>query len=143
MPACISYDKMKLDAFCRKRKVRELALFGSVLRDDSRSDSDVDVLVTFEPNDPWSLWDWPAMMDELIALDISTPCPAPTLAVQIAFNGKVSKELTDFADAVRSSGGTVEVRGVRERPIWDRMDIVPATELIRDTIVWLNTRHAS
>ena len=35
--------------FCRRRHIRWLALFGSVLRDDFRSDSDVDVLVEFEP----------------------------------------------------------------------------------------------
>jgi predicted nucleotidyltransferase len=34
---------------CRRYQVRGLALFGSVLRDDFRSDSDVDVLVDFEP----------------------------------------------------------------------------------------------
>jgi hypothetical protein len=38
-----------LAAFCRKHRVRRLALFGSVLRDDFRPDSDVDVLVEFEP----------------------------------------------------------------------------------------------
>lgn len=35
--------------FCRRRHIRKLALFGSVLRDDFRPDSDVDVLVEFEP----------------------------------------------------------------------------------------------
>jgi predicted nucleotidyltransferase len=35
--------------FCRKHHIRKLALFGSVLRDDFRPDSDVDVLVEFEP----------------------------------------------------------------------------------------------
>ena len=38
-----------LAAFCRKYGVRKVALFGSVLRDDFRPDSDVDVLVEFEP----------------------------------------------------------------------------------------------
>lgn len=38
-----------IQEFCRKWRIRELALFGSVLRDDFRSDSDVDVLVTFAP----------------------------------------------------------------------------------------------
>ena len=38
-----------LAAFCRKHGVRKVALFGSVLRDDFRPDSDVDVLVEFEP----------------------------------------------------------------------------------------------
>lgn len=35
--------------FCRKHRIRKLAFFGSVLRDDFRPDSDVDVLVEFEP----------------------------------------------------------------------------------------------
>ncbi len=38
-----------LAAFCRKHRVSRLALFGSVLRDDFRPDSDVDVLVEFQP----------------------------------------------------------------------------------------------
>jgi len=67
--------KVKIDvpmeevaAFCRKWKVTELALFGSVLRDDFGPDSDVDVLATFAPDAPWSLWDWPDMLDELKAI---------------------------------------------------------------------------
>lgn len=55
-------------AFCRKWKITELALFGSVLRDDFGPDSDVDVLATFAPDAPWSLWEWPDMMDELKAI---------------------------------------------------------------------------
>ncbi len=51
--------------FCRRWKITEFSLFGSVLRDDFRPDSDVDVLVTFEPNAPWSLWHLVEMRDEL------------------------------------------------------------------------------
>ena len=40
----------KIAEFCRRHHVRKLALFGSVLREDFRPDSDVDVLVEFEPN---------------------------------------------------------------------------------------------
>ena len=39
----------EIAAFCRRHHIRELALFGSVLRDDFGPDSDVDVLVEFEP----------------------------------------------------------------------------------------------
>ena len=39
----------KIAEFCRKHHIRRLALFGSVLREDFRPDSDVDVLVEFEP----------------------------------------------------------------------------------------------
>jgi uncharacterized protein len=45
----IALDRNRLVAFCRRYHIRELALFGSVLREDFRPDSDVDVLVEFEP----------------------------------------------------------------------------------------------
>jgi len=41
--------KEKIAEFCRRHHIRKLALFGSVLRDDFGPDSDVDVLVDFEP----------------------------------------------------------------------------------------------
>lgn len=39
----------RIETFCRRARIRRLALFGSILRDDFRPDSDVDVLVEFEP----------------------------------------------------------------------------------------------
>jgi predicted nucleotidyltransferase len=45
----ISLNQSKIAEFCRKRHIRRLSLFGSVLREDFRPDSDVDVLVEFEP----------------------------------------------------------------------------------------------
>ncbi len=44
----IELAKDKLAAFCRRNRIRRLALFGSVLRDDFGPDSDVDVLVEFD-----------------------------------------------------------------------------------------------
>lgn len=55
----------KIADFCRRWKIVELSLFGSVLREDFGTESDVDVLVTFERGAGWSYWDWPAMQDEL------------------------------------------------------------------------------
>ena len=49
MPVHIEIDKEKIAVFCRKNHIRRLALFGSVLRKDFGLDSDVDVLVEFEP----------------------------------------------------------------------------------------------
>ena len=49
MTAKIPLDREKTAEFCRRHHIRRLALFGSVLRDDFRPDSDVDVLVEFEP----------------------------------------------------------------------------------------------
>jgi predicted nucleotidyltransferase len=48
MPAQIPIDKQAIAVFCRKWRVTELGLYGSVLRDDFRPDSDIDVFVTFE-----------------------------------------------------------------------------------------------
>jgi len=45
----IAIDRQRLADFCRRHQIRRLALFGSVLRDDFGPDSDVDVLVEFEP----------------------------------------------------------------------------------------------
>ena len=58
----------RVEHFCRRWKIRALAIFGSVLRDDFRPDSDVDVLVTFEPSADWSLLDHVRMQEELEAL---------------------------------------------------------------------------
>ena len=45
----ITLPKDKIEDFCRRHHIRKLSLFGSVLRGDFRPDSDVDVLVEFEP----------------------------------------------------------------------------------------------
>ena len=47
--ARIAVDRDAIAEFCRRHHIRKLAFFGSVLRDDFRPDSDVDVLVEFEP----------------------------------------------------------------------------------------------
>ena len=46
----IPIDKKKIAQFCQRNHIRRLALFGSVLREDFRPTSDVDVLVEFEPD---------------------------------------------------------------------------------------------
>jgi len=54
--------------FCRHWQVAEFALFGSVLRDDFGPASDIDVLVTFQPQARRSLFELLAMERELAAL---------------------------------------------------------------------------
>ena len=68
MAAHINIDREKIAAFCRKWRIREFSLFGSVLREDFGPKSDVDVLVTFEPEAPWSLLDLVRMQRELRAI---------------------------------------------------------------------------
>lgn len=45
----IDISQAKIAEFCQRHHIQKLSLFGSVLRDDFRPDSDVDVLVEFEP----------------------------------------------------------------------------------------------
>jgi predicted nucleotidyltransferase len=58
----------QLAIFCRKWKISEMSLFGSVLREDFRDDSDVDVLVSFAPDSKWSILDILRMQDQLSAI---------------------------------------------------------------------------
>lgn len=64
----IPLDRDRIAEFCRRWKVTEFAVFGSVLRDDFRPDSDVDVLVTFAPNATWNAFDLVEMREVLEAL---------------------------------------------------------------------------
>lgn len=79
----------RIAAFCRRWKVTEFALFGSVLRDDFGPDSDIDVLVELAPNHGLGLFDWVDMIDELRACSdvrlISSPsavCETPSAATE-------------------------------------------------------------
>ena len=71
---CYNYDmnkvkikipKAKIAEFCKRWNISEFAIFGSALRDDFRSDSDVDVLISFAPQARVSLFDMVHMQDEL------------------------------------------------------------------------------
>jgi predicted nucleotidyltransferase len=78
MTADVQVDPVSIAGFCRRHHIRKLALFGSVLRDDFGPDSDVDVLVEFEPGRPVGLITLAAMEIELSALlgrkaDLRTP----------------------------------------------------------------------
>jgi predicted nucleotidyltransferase len=63
----IDIPQEKLVDFCRRHRIRKLAFFGSVLRDDFGPQSDVDVLVEFEPGARTGLRFF-AMQDELSAI---------------------------------------------------------------------------
>jgi predicted nucleotidyltransferase len=76
--ARIELDQPAVEAFCRKHGLRKLSLFGSVLRDDFRPDSDVDVLVEFRQGVRAGYLTMAAMERELSALlgrqvDLRTP----------------------------------------------------------------------
>lgn len=78
-PGTLFTDRDALTAICRKHGIRRLALFGSTLRGTARPDSDVDLLVEFDPDRRPSYFDMAVIEDELSALlggrrvDLRTP----------------------------------------------------------------------
>ena len=65
MKVRIPLEREKIVDFCQRWKITEFALFGSVLRDDFRPESDADVLVTFVPEARYSLFDLVDAQEEL------------------------------------------------------------------------------
>ena len=78
MSAHIKLDPEFVSAFCKRNQIRKLALFGSVLTDRFRPESDVDVLVEFEQGSRVGLFEIAAMEIELTEklgrkVDLRTP----------------------------------------------------------------------
>ena len=74
----IHVNRKQIADFCQRRHIQKLAFFGSVLRDDFRSDSDVDVLIEFEPEYRLGLFELMRMQREFSDLigreaDFRTP----------------------------------------------------------------------
>lgn len=67
IPHLLVSDDLIAD-FCRRWKIAEMSVFGSVVRKDFRPDSDIDVLVSFEAGAGWSLLDVMTIQEELAAL---------------------------------------------------------------------------
>lgn len=65
MKSRIDIPTEKVADFCRRWQITELALFGSVLREDFRSDSDVDLLARFDPKARHTLFDMVRMQEDL------------------------------------------------------------------------------
>ena len=61
----VMIPRKKLGEFCRRWKISELAFFGSVLQDDFPPNSDIDLLVSFNPKAKISLFDLVRMQNEL------------------------------------------------------------------------------
>ena len=68
MSVKIDISREKIGEFCRRNRIRRLAFFGSVLREDFSPESDVDVLVEFEPGTRVGLIGFAGMENELSEL---------------------------------------------------------------------------
>lgn len=73
----IAIPEPQIAEFCRKHHIRQLALFGSILRDDFTPDSDIDILVNFEPGHTpgFAFIDLQDQLSKLLgrAVDLNTP----------------------------------------------------------------------
>lgn len=82
----LSITREQLIAFCDRWRVVELSVFGSVLRDDFRNDSDIDFLVVFADDAETTLFDLAQMEDEMAALVDRSVDIVPKRAVEQSRN---------------------------------------------------------
>ena len=100
----LELDPDGVSAFCTRWKVAELAVFGSVTRDDFRADSDLDVLVSPEPGVVWSLMDLGAMREDLIELSGRPVDLLVRRAVEASPNWIRRKAILESAEVLFASG---------------------------------------
>ncbi len=100
MSVHISLPEDKIARFCSKWRITELALFGSVLRDDFGPESDVDVLVSFAPDADHLLFYLAGMQDELQTLLGREVDLVERAAVETARNYLRRKAILDSAERV-------------------------------------------
>jgi uncharacterized protein len=90
--------------FCRRWKVKELALFGSVLRPDFRPDSDVDVLVMFEPDARCGLFGFARMEAELEGILGRKVELVSRLNIECSLNWIRRKAILESAQVIYAAG---------------------------------------
>lgn len=86
--------------FCRRWKITQLALFGSVLRDDFRTESDIDVLASFGDDAQWTLFDHVTMQEELNALFGRKVDLVSKHAIERSRNALRRKAILDSAEVI-------------------------------------------
>jgi len=99
-PRSLFLPEAQVADFCQRWRIREFALFGSVLRDDFRQDSDLDVLVTFAPDADWGLLDHVQMEQELAALFGRKVDLLSRRSVERSHNWIRRQEILETAEAV-------------------------------------------
>ena len=96
----INLPRSQIANFCQRWHIRELALFGSVLRDDFGPFSDLDILVTFAPEANWSLLDHLRMEQELATLLSRKIDLFSRRAVEQSHNWMRRREILNTAEVV-------------------------------------------
>ena len=98
-PANLKIDDAAIADFCRRWKIKQLAVFGSAVSGNLRPDSDIDLLVTFAPDAGWTMFDHYQMENELtemlarevdlVSIQALNENPNPVYREQILHSAKV------------------------------------------------------
>ena len=99
----------KIAAFCKRWKVVEFALFGSVVREDFSPQSDVDALVSFSPHSDWGLFDHIQMKQELKELFGREVDLVTLRALEQSRNALLRSEILSTAKVLYSQSGNAHV----------------------------------
>ena len=105
MTSSFEIDRDRIKDFCEKWIILEFSFFGSVLNDNFRADSDLDVMVTFSPDAPWGLFDMVHMKKELEALFERSVDLVTRRAVENSRNSIRRQAILSSAEAVYSTPG--------------------------------------
>ena len=103
MSVRIEIPRSAVAEFCRRHHIRRMALFGSVVRDDFTSESDVDVLVEFEPGRTVG-FGFIDMQDELSRIFGHSVDMHTFKSVERSRNWLLRKEILDSAEALYEQG---------------------------------------
>ncbi|MBW2042853.1 MAG: nucleotidyltransferase family protein [Deltaproteobacteria bacterium] len=98
MTATIEVPREAIAEFCKRWRIVEFSLFGSVLRDDFCPDSDIDVLIEFEKGDTHTLFDLVQMEDELQSIFRRKVDLLTKRAVETSRNYLRRKKILDTAE---------------------------------------------
>jgi uncharacterized protein len=96
----IDLDSQAIRDFCDKWKITQLSVFGSILRDDFRPDSDIDFLATFDKNAQWDLYDVELMRNELEQVIGRSADLISRSAIERSDNRFIKKEVLSTAEPV-------------------------------------------
>ena len=108
MKSRITIPREQINEFCRRWRIVELALFGSVLRDDFGSDSDLDVLVSFERETRPTLFDMIHMEEELKKIFGREIDLVSRRGIEASRNNLRRKAILESAEVVYGSSAMLE-----------------------------------
>src|SRR5438105_3764146 len=100
----IDLDSQAIRDFCNKWQIQELSVFGSILREEFRRNSDIDFLVAYEPEATWDLADVADMKVELARIVGRRVDLISRSAIERSDNRFVKKEILSTAERVYAKG---------------------------------------